>query len=94
MYFHSSIGTGASRRSRAGFVLLDSPLVVYREPDSEDDKSRYDVKDAFDNSVAASYQIHQVILLENEDPPQYLEDAKIVKFTRSETGRRGFIPSP
>jgi hypothetical protein len=75
-----------------GFVLLDSPLVVYREPDPGEDRFSQDVKGAFYRSLA-KYKGSQVVILENEEPPAELEtSANIIKFTGTNRGRRGFIP--
>jgi AAA domain len=38
-----------------GFVLIDSPLVVYREPDTDEGGFSHDVKDAFYRSIAESF---------------------------------------
>lgn len=76
-----------------GFVLIDSPLVVYREPDTGEDGFSHDVKDAFYRSIAEDFRASQVIIFENEDPPSDLgEDANIIRFTGASHGRQGFIP--
>jgi hypothetical protein len=75
-----------------GFVVLDSPLVVYREPDADEGGFSEHLKDAFYESLAA-YEGAQILILENEDPPSELEtSANIIKFTGTDRGRRGFIP--
>ncbi|WP_280457719.1 hypothetical protein [Nocardia carnea] len=91
-----------------GFVILDSPLVTYRPPDSDEAQSvdiPLDRPSSIDNElsadvVAAFYddiQRHvagQVIIFENTDPPGELDDQTVdVVFTKnSETGRYGFFP--
>lgn len=76
-----------------GFVLIDSPLVVYREPDTDEGGFSYDVKDAFYRSIAEYFRASQVIIFENEDPPSDLgADANIIRFTGAPHGRQGFIP--
>lgn len=76
-----------------GFVLIDSPLVVYREPDTDEDGFSHDVKDAFYRSIAGEFRASQVIIFENEDPPSDLgDDANIIRFTGASHGRQGFIP--
>lgn len=76
-----------------GFVLIDSPLVVYREPDTDEDGFSHDVKDAFYRSIAEEFRASQVIIFENEDPPSDLgADANIIRFTGTSHGRQGFIP--
>ena len=76
-----------------GFVLIDSPLVVYREPDTDESGFSHDVKDAFYRSIAEEFRASQVIIFENEDPPPDLGvDANIIRFTGTSHGRQGFIP--
>jgi len=76
-----------------GFVLIDSPLVVYREPDTDEGGFSHDLKDAFYRSIAEEFQASQVIIFENEDPPTDLgADATIIRFTGASHGRQGFIP--
>lgn len=76
-----------------GFVLIDSPLVVYREPDTDEGGFSHDVKDAFYRSIAEDFSASQVIIFENEDPPADLDaDANVIRFTGAPHGRQGFIP--
>lgn len=80
-------------RPHPGFVLIDSPLVVYREPDTDEGAFSHDVKDAFYRSIAEDFRASQVIIFENEDPPSDLgADANIIRFTGASHGRQGFIP--
>jgi peptidoglycan hydrolase CwlO-like protein len=79
-----------------GFVVIDSPLVVYREPDTDEEGFSRDVKDSFFKDLAASFVDAQVIILENEEPPiEVAEDraVNLIKFTGTNVGRRGFIPA-
>lgn len=76
-----------------GFVLIDSPLVVYREPDTDEGGFSLDVKDAFYRSIAEDFRASQVIIFENEDPPSELgAEVNIIRFTGASHGRQGFIP--
>lgn len=76
-----------------GFVLIDSPLVVYREPDTDEGSFSHDVKNAFYRSIAEEFQAAQVIIFENEDPPTDLgANANIIRFSGASHGRQGFIP--
>jgi hypothetical protein len=76
-----------------GFVLIDSPLVVYREPDTDEGGFSHDVKDAFYRSIADDFCASQVIIFENEDPPADLgANANVIRFTGAKHGRQGFIP--
>lgn len=78
-----------------GLVVIDSPLVVYREPDPDEEGFAPEVKDAFYRSVAATFADSQVIIFENDPPPSDVAaDSKVVTFTRNTTGRYGFIPLP
>lgn len=77
-----------------GLVVIDSPLVVYREPDTDEGEFSRDVKDAFYRSVAKEFPIAQVIIFENEDPPADIgETTNVIRFTGANFGRHGFIPS-
>jgi hypothetical protein len=76
-----------------GVVLIDSPLVVYREPDKDEDNFSYDMKDAFYRSIADDFRSAQVIIFENEDPPSDLGGGvNVIRFTGASHGRQGFIP--
>ena len=79
-------------------VLLDSPLVAYREPDSaseseEDQKLRRSgVKEAFYLSLARGDAKGQVIVFENEDPPEGMKEAFTrTHFSKSSSGRYGLF---
>jgi len=80
-------------RPHPGWVVIDSPLVVYREPDATEAGEQFKVKDAFYRSVASTFAADQVIILENEAPPADLRGANIIYFTKSERGRYGFLPA-
>ena len=78
-----------------GFVAMDSPLVVYREPDAAEPEFSADVKGAFYRDLAKSFANSQVLVLENEEPPEELveNDAiTAIRFTGTDVGRRGFFP--
>jgi hypothetical protein len=84
-------------RPHPGFVVLDSPLVAYREPDTADEVKRLDVKGAFYRTLATWNDRMQVIVFENEDPAKDLLPA--ITFTHfSKTSlpgvRYGFFPPP
>lgn len=80
----------------SGIVAIDSPLVVYKQPDEGEEEFSGDVKEAFFRDLSQSYQNAQVIIIENEKPPDDLDSsgiANVVHFTGTSQGRRGFIPS-
>jgi hypothetical protein len=75
------------------FVVLDSPLVVYREPDPDEKGFAPHVKEAFYRSLASSFNNEQVIVFENDEPPADLSGTRVIKFSATAKGRRGFIPA-
>ena len=66
-----------------GVVILDSPLLSYREPDGQaDDLSHTDVNSHFYDYLAAMKPDRQVIIIENTDPPANIQaSAQAMKFT-------------
>jgi hypothetical protein len=82
-----------------GLVVLDSPLVVYRDPDknaSELKKIKQSgVKESFYQTMADGLCQGQVIVLENEDPSAALQKKiNYIHFTKAKQGRYGFFPVP
>jgi len=76
-----------------GVVVIDSPLVVYREPDTDEAGFSRTLKDMVYSFLASQENRGQIILLENEDPPAELPDSPtIIRFTGAPHGRSGFIP--
>lgn len=80
-------------------VILDSPLLAYREPDpakasAEDKRLRMaGIKEAFYADLAGGSTGGQVIVFENDDPPPELTVGLTrTHFTKSELGRYGFFP--
>ncbi|MEE9383622.1 MAG: AAA family ATPase, partial [Nannocystaceae bacterium] len=53
-------------RPHPGFVVIDSPLVVYRAPD-DDESMPNEVKEAFFRGAARQFKKRQVVILENEE---------------------------
>ncbi|MGP3946522.1 hypothetical protein [Streptomyces sp. 6N106] len=75
-----------------GFIVLDSPVVTYREPVGEDVDITGHVVDHFYRHMAAFPG--QAIIIENGDPPaDVLSRAASYRFTGSEEGRPGFFPT-
>lgn len=76
------------------FVVIDSPLVVYREPDDGEKDFAPDVKANFYRQTAEDTVDRQVIVFENDDPPNDLpESIHVIHFSGSDRGRYGFIPT-
>jgi hypothetical protein len=77
------------------FVLIDSPLLVYEEPDADEASFPQDIKKHFWESVKTSFADAQTIIIENSHQLPVdgtLAGANVVLFTGNEQGRRGFIP--
>lgn len=77
-----------------GFVVLDTPLLAYREPEGEeDDLSGTDVHERF-YEMLNKYTDRQVIVLENVDPPDDIRRSEQSTFFSKNPhhGRYGFFP--
>jgi hypothetical protein len=80
-------------RPHPGVVLIDSPLVVYREPDVGEGSFSREVKDSFYMSLNEDFKNLQIVIFENEDPPSDIAGgANVIRFTGAQHGRPGFIP--
>lgn len=78
-----------------GFVLLDSPLLAYEEPeDDDDDLSGTDVNIHFFDYLA-TWDTRQIIVMENKKsiPAKYDNGKQVTHFTKSSTGRYGYFPT-
>jgi len=79
------------------FVLIDSPLLVYEEPDADEASFPQDIKKHFWESVKASFSEAQVIIIENSKQlpgDDIVRDVNVVHFSGNNQGRYGFIPKP
>ena len=77
------------------FVLIDSPLLVYEEPDADESSFPQDIKKHFWESVKTSFTEAQVIIIENSHQlpgDGALDGVRVELFTGNDQGRRGFIP--
>lgn len=77
-----------------GFIILDSPLLAYRDPDDDKDSLKgTKVQDNFYNYLL-SIQDRQVIIIENVDPPSFmLKQLYTSHFSGNPSaGRYGFFP--
>lgn len=103
---HSAFTTALARycldssRPHLGFVVLDSPVVTYRDPISEPNSEPVgeDV-DLTSNVVDHFYRDMldfpgQAIIIENGDPPvDVISQARIYRFAGAGSGRPGFFPT-
>ncbi len=77
-----------------GFVVLDTPLLAYREPEGDDDDlTGTDVQDRLYEYLLERTD-RQVIILENVDPPSAIRDRpQSVFFSKNpHSGRYGLFP--
>ena len=81
------------KRPFPNFVLIDSPLLVYEEPDADETSFPQDIKKHFWSSVKTSFSDTQVIIIENSQqlPNDGINGANVIRFTGNDQGRRGFI---
>ncbi len=79
-----------------GFVVLDSPLLAYWKPEGDDDDLRgTDLKEMFYRYLLGLSKDSQVIIVENEHPPDFVSaEGNVIVFTKNpHQGRYGFFPA-
>jgi chromosome segregation ATPase len=77
------------------FVLIDSPLLVYEEPDVDETSFPQDIKKQFWENVKKTFSSVQVIIIENSrqiPSADNVNDVNVIRFTGNDQGRYGFIP--
>lgn len=78
-----------------GFVILDSPLLAYEEPELDQDHiADSDINLRFFKSLE-SWDTRQTIIIENKKsiPSEYSRGEQVIQFTKSDSsGRYGFFP--
>lgn len=86
-----------------GFVVLDSPLLSYKAPDSgkgpdggDDDLRGTDLKEKFYRYLISLPMDRQIIIVENTDPPVDVQGMQqVTHFSGTKgVGRAGFFPLP
>lgn len=78
-----------------GFVVMDSPLLAYFEPDGDEDDLRgTDLKLRFYRYLIEQHADSQIIIIENTAPPEELADRMaLTAFTKNpHHGRYGLFP--
>jgi len=85
-------------RPHPGFIVLDSPVVTYRDPILDDEPVGEDVdltSHVVDHFYADMLDFPgQVVIIENGDPPlNVLSEARVYRFTGTGPGRHGFFPA-
>lgn len=78
-----------------GFIVLDSPLTAFKDKDNIDSDVNEVVKSEFYITLSKITQNIQIIILDNEEPPEYIKDKiNYYHFTGNKSmGRCGFINS-
>lgn len=77
-----------------GFVVLDSPLLAYRQPENnEDDLSGTDVQDKF-YEYLSKWNDRQILVIENVNPPASIRarPSSIFFSKNPDQDRYGFFP--
>ncbi|MFD4763260.1 hypothetical protein ACFWOJ_31730 [Streptomyces sp. NPDC058439] len=85
-------------RPHPGFIVLDSPVVTYRDPILDDEPVGEDVdltSHVVDHFYADMLDFPgQAVIIENGDPPlNVLSEARVYRFTGTGPGRHGFFPA-
>lgn len=82
------------KKPHPSFVIIDSPLVVFKEPDPVLTGKENSIKYNFFSDILENFNNEQVIIFENEDVPKDLESQiNLIKFSKNlNIGRYGFIP--
>ncbi|MBQ0798606.1 MAG: AAA family ATPase [Porticoccaceae bacterium] len=78
-----------------GFVVLDSPLLAYYKPEGDDDSLiGSNLKDKFYSYIIENHADSQIIIVENEHPPELYENSiNLHIFTKNpQEGRLGLFP--
>jgi len=76
-----------------GFVVLDSPVLTYREPHENDVALTRNVVEHFYQGLVDGLPT-QTVVVENGNPPQDLDRyATVYAFSTKESGRAGFFPT-
>ncbi|WP_370349207.1 hypothetical protein [Catenulispora sp. EB89] len=74
-----------------GFVVLDSPVLTYREPRETDVQLTHNVVERFYRGLIHDVPA-QVVVVENGDPPNLDGDALVYAFRTPGSDRVGFFP--
>ena len=77
-----------------GFVVLDSPVLTYREPHENDVALTHNVVEHFYRGLVDGLST-QIVVVENGDPPGDLDRyATVYAFSTKGSDRAGFFPGP
>ncbi|MFE2116917.1 hypothetical protein ACFXAY_26390 [Streptomyces microflavus] len=85
--------TAARDLPHPGFVVLDSPVLTYREPHEQDVQLTHNVVEHFYRGLLNDVP-GQVVVVENGDPPRDLDEyATVYAFSTPGSERAGFFPA-
>lgn len=78
-----------------GFVVLDSPLLAYEEPDEDDEISETNLNELFFDSLEENYDLQTIVFENKKSIPADIQKYKnVTHFTKNRTfGRYGFFPT-
>lgn len=95
---HAAFSTALARYTATrhlphpGFVVLDSPVLTYREPHEQDVQLTHNVVEHFYRGLLNDFP-SQIIVVENGDPPEDLNvHATVYAFSTEGSERAGFFP--
>lgn len=85
--------TNSKGLSNTGFIVLDSPLTAFKDKDNIDLDVNEIVKEKFYIALSEITKDIQIIILDNEEPPEHIKDKiNYYHFTGNKSiGRCGFI---
>jgi regulator of replication initiation timing len=96
---HAAFSTALARYTamrdlvHPGFVVLDSPVLTYREPTDNDTELTYNVVEHFYRGLINDFP-GQVVVIENGDPPRDIDAyAQVYPFSTPGSERPGFFPA-
>jgi predicted nucleic acid-binding Zn-ribbon protein len=78
-----------------GFVVMDSPLLAYYEPEGDEDNLQgSDLKQKFYKYLLEVHSDNQIIIIENQHPPEaFVQQMELTIFTKNpQEGRFGLFP--
>lgn len=77
-----------------GFVVLDSPLLAYEEPDELDEISETNLNELFFESLSSKTKLQTIVFENKKSVPRNIDDFKnVTHFTKNaQLGRYGFFP--
>lgn len=77
-----------------GFIILDTPLLAYREPDSDDQAILENGVDEKFYNYLNEIKDRQIIIIENNDPPERIKAKKTTRYfsKSSSQGDYGLFP--